>query len=167
MNADSRQEFFGTFNFKPAPTPGNPEGIFITDDWQKDNITMVEVPQLKGVKYTPGNQKIPWNVKILDQLLALFVAWETAGLLPLVLTWGGSWNPRYIRGSRTSLSNHSWGTAFDINAPWNGLGMRPALVGKPGSVRELVPLANEHGFYWGGHFSSRPDGMHFEAAKIL
>ncbi|MFC1534810.1 M15 family metallopeptidase [Thermodesulfobacteriota bacterium] len=23
------------------------------------------------------------------------------------------------------------------------------------------------GFYWGGHFKSRPDGMHFEVAKIL
>jgi len=29
-----------------------------------------------------------------------------------------------------------------------------------------VPLANEHGFYWGGHFRHRPDGMHFEIAVL-
>jgi hypothetical protein len=28
-----------------------------------------------------------------------------------------------------------------------------------------VPLAHEHGFYWGGHFSVR-DGMHFEVAQV-
>jgi len=40
------------------------------------------------------------------------------------------------------------------------------LVGQKGCVRELVPIAHENGFYWGGHFS-RLDGMHFEIAKIL
>ncbi len=167
MSQASRQTLFGSFAFKPASTPDNPEGILITDDWQRDNITMVEIPQLKTVKYTPGNQKIPWNTKATHQLAALFAAWEAAGLMSLVLTWAGSWNPRFIRGSRTTLSNHAWGTAFDINVPWNGLGARPALVGSKGTVRELVPLANAHGFYWGGHFKGRPDGMHFEVAKIL
>ena len=33
------------------------------------------------------------------------------------------------------------------------------------SVRELVPIAHDHGFYWGGHFS-RCDGMHFEVARV-
>lgn len=166
MDQASRQALFGSFAFKPAPTQGNPEGILILDDWQKDNISTIEVPQLRNVKYAPGNQKIAWNMKAMGQLLGLFAAWEKAGLMPLVLTWGGSWNPRFIRGSKTSLSNHAWGTAFDINVPWNGLGVRPALVGQMGSVRELVPLANEHGFYWGGHFKGRPDGMHFEVAEL-
>ena len=64
------------------------------------------------------------------------------------------------------LSNHAFGTAFDINVPFNPLGARPALIGKQGSVRELVPIANEHGFFWGGHFGKRPDGMHFEVAVL-
>jgi hypothetical protein len=35
-------------------------------------------------------------------------------------------------------------------------------------VRELVPIANAFGFYWGGHFGAgRVDGMHFEVAKVL
>lgn len=46
-------------------------------------------------------------------------------------------------------------------------GSRAALVGKRGSVRELVKIAATHGFYSGGFFRSRPDGMHFEAAKVL
>lgn len=37
-------------------------------------------------------------------------------------------------------------------------------MGKQGCVRELVEIATEQGFYWGGHFKSRPDGMHFEVA---
>ena len=59
------------------------------------------------------------------------------------------------------------GTAFDINVAWNGLGVQPALLGQKGSVRELVEIAFEHGFIWGGWFTNRPDGMHFEAYKVL
>jgi len=39
------------------------------------------------------------------------------------------------------------------------------LRGDKGSVRKLVPIANERGFYWGGRFSRR-DGMHFELAQL-
>jgi len=86
--------------------------------------------------------------------------------LPLVISWAGAFYPRFIRGSSSSLSNHSWGTAFDINAPQNWLGQQPAAEGKPGSLLRLVPIANKWGFFWGGHYNSRPDGMHFELAKI-
>ena len=49
------------------------------------------------------------------------------------------------------------------------------MIGQIGCVRELVPIANECGFYWGGHFGKevngkmvgRLDGMHFEIAKII
>ena len=54
-----------------------------------------------------------------------------------------------------ALSNHAWGTAFDINAKWNPFTHIPALVGSTGSVRELVKIANDFGFYWGGHFQQR------------
>jgi hypothetical protein len=65
------------------------------------------------------------------------------------------------------LSNHAFGGAFDINDQWNGLGETPALVGARGCVRELVEIANRFGFFWGGHYSHRPDGMHFEIARLL
>lgn len=162
-----RSETFGKFAFTPAPTSGNPEGIKITDDWVGKNLVNVVIPQLKGVIGAPGSTRVLIHKNIAHQLSGLFAAWEDAGLLPLVKTWAGSWNPRFIRGSRSVLSNHAWATAFDINVQWNMLGTMPALKGKTGSVRELVPLANEWGWSWGGHWFNRPDGMHFEASKVL
>ena len=166
----TRQELFGTFKYEPAGIPANPEAIKILGDWTSKNITKVKVPQLKKVPTAPGQIFI--HKAIADQFVGLFKAWEDEGLIHLVRTWAGSWVPRYVRGSRTYLSNHAWGTAFDINAPWNGLGKRPALVGRPGSVRELAPLAAEYGCFWGGWFgqvspNGRPDGMHFEFVKVL
>jgi hypothetical protein len=95
----------------------------------------------------------------------LWADWERAGLLHLVLTWHGSYVARFVRGSDRTLSNHAFGSAFDINFAWNKLGTVPALVGQKGTVRELVQIANDNGFYWGGHFK-RLDGMHFEVAQV-
>jgi hypothetical protein len=64
------------------------------------------------------------------------------------------------------LSNHAFGSAFDINAALNPLGAEPALPGTPGCVYDMVRIAHDHGFYWGGHFSKRRDGMHFEVAEV-
>lgn len=108
-----------------------------------------------------------FHKKAVEQLKALWAAWEEAGVLHRVLTYEGSYSPRFIRGSRETLSNHAYGSAFDINYQWNRLGAVPALEGQEGSVRELVDIANEHGFFWGGHFRGRADGMHFEVAKLL
>jgi hypothetical protein len=74
----------------------------------------------------------------------------------------------FVRGlaHRQVLSNHAFGTAFDINYAWNKLGAEPAVESMKGSVYPLIPLAHKHGFYWGGHFS-RKDGMHFEIAKVI
>lgn len=162
-----RQQLFGVFSYEPAPTLNNPEGIRIGGSWVNENITSVKVPQLIGVTGAPSSGVVPFHKKAAPQLVAMFAAWEAAGLLPLVRTFAGTWAPRFIRGSRTSLSNHAWATAIDLNAPWNGFQQRPALVGQMGSVRELVPIAVEHGFYWGGWFSGRPDGMHFEVCRLL
>jgi hypothetical protein len=64
-----------------------------------------------------------------------------------------------------AVVSNSWGTAFDINAKWNYLGARPALVGERGCVRELVEIANAQGWFWGGHYPDRKDGMHFELVQ--
>lgn len=174
LSLAERETLFGKFAFKPNPTTDNPEGITITDGWPSKNISTVEIPQLKGVRGAPSSGKIQFHTKAVPQLVALWQAWEDAGLLPHVQSWAGSWAPRFVRGSRSYLSNHASGTAFDINASFNPLGVVPALVGQKGSVRNLVPIANQHGFFWGGHFGSgsgqagsRSDGMHFEVAFIL
>jgi len=165
LSSTARRELFGIFAFRPAGLPNNPEAIVITDGWDKTNIVRAEIPQLVGIQGFAGRHA-SLHVKCADQIKAFFQAVQDEGLLGHVLTWGGSWAPRFVRGSRTYLSNHAYGTAFDINVPWNGLGVTPALKGRRGSVRELVPIAYRFGLYWGGHFT-RQDGMHFEVAKIL
>jgi hypothetical protein len=161
LSAAERSRVFGSFEFRPDPQPGNPEAIRITSRSADFRLVEVSLPQLVGVTGFPRSGKVPFHAKGADQLQALVTAWDRAGLLARVRSWAGTYVPRFVRGSRTSLSNHAWGTAFDINAAWNGLGVRPALVGQHGCVRELVALAVVHGFYWGGWFG-RPDGMHFE-----
>lgn len=100
------------------------------------------------------------------KLRGFFNEIEKQKMLSLLISYGGSYNARLIRGSKTALSNHCFGTAFDINMQWNQLDAEPIALGLKGSIRELVPLAHEYGFYWGGHFS-RKDGMHFEIAQLL
>ncbi len=169
IGARTRERLFGRFPYEPAPTRQNPEAIRILDDWEAENIQLITIPQLKGVPVfgRPGSGRLRFHRKAVEQLEGLWAAWEQAGLLHRVLTYDGAYNPRFIRGSRTTLSNHAYGSAFDINYRWNRLGAIPALEGREGSVRELVGIANEHGFFWGGHFQGRPDGMHFEVARLL
>ena len=164
-NTAERQKIFGKFKFVAAPLPGNPENIRITDDWESKNIVKVTIPQLVGVKGASASGTIRFHRMAAKQLVAMWDEWENAGLIDHVLSYSGSFVPRFIRGSKTVLSNHAFGTAFDINVPQNMLKATPALVGKTGSVRELVPIAHKHGFYWGGHFA-RLDGMHFEVAQV-
>ena len=95
-----------------------------------------------------------------------FKAWEDDGLIPKILHFNGSFNARTI-GTSTNPSNHTFGTAFDINAKWNPYRKQPAGIGKEGCLLELVPRASELGFFWGGFYSGRNiDGMHFEYAKL-
>ncbi|GAB3195268.1 hypothetical protein ABID22_003623 [Pontibacter aydingkolensis] len=158
----ARANVFGHFNYRHRPLPGNPENIEVLDNWASRHLVRVEVPQLIPIK---GSAGVYFHRRAADQLAQLWHDWEQAGLLHHVLTWEGAYAPRFIRGSRSILSNHAFGTAFDINYAWNKLGTQPALVGQKGSVRQLVNIAHQNGFYWGGHFN-RQDGMHFEIAWL-
>lgn len=141
--------------------------VTITNGWDREHLVDVYIPQLARIRGGNGG-RLRFHRIAAAQLQRLFAAWEAAGLLQLIKTFDGAWLARTIRLKPTVLSNHAYGTAFDINAAWNGLMRVAALVGQPGSVRELVPLANAHGFYWGGHWNfdgkGASDGMHFEWA---
>lgn len=153
----ARQALFGKFSYSLV---GDGSGeINITDNWESLNIVKCQIPFQNG-------KTVRMNKLIVPQFVALWKAWESAGLLGKVLTWDGGFVPRFVRGSTTLLSNHSWGTAFDLNSEWNGLGKQGALVDEKGSLRELVPFAYRYGFYWGRWFS-RQDAMHFEASRIV
>lgn len=179
LNYNDREKHFGHIECAPAPTPGNPEGVRVTNDFAK-NLVRIQVPQLakipgamfqgKIVGRGPKNGMVTLHERVAQPMLDLWNAWEDASLLHLVVTDAGMLVTRYVRGSLGVLSNHSYGTAFDINAPWNGLKRVPALLGAKGCVRELVKLANNYGWWWGGHGwppdYSRLDGMHFEFADV-
>jgi hypothetical protein len=69
---------------------------------------------------------------------------------------------RQVRGDALNLSNHSSGTAIDLNATKHPLG-------KVGTFPiEKVPmiraLAKKYGLIWGGDYRNRKDEMHFEIA---
>ena len=110
-----------------------------------------------------------FHKRSVHQFIGLWNSWENAGLLDRVLTFDGSFVPRFMRDTGNKrLSNHSWGTAFDINYKWNLLHETPAIIWEQGCVFELVHLAHRWGFFWGGHFKgNRVDGMHFEIARIV
>lgn len=164
LSLAQREAALGKIEWVHAPTPTDREHIRVTNGFTRENVVEAIVPQLvtAGVS-TTGRCWVHRRVR--DQLLGVFAAWEEAGLLGRVKSWGGVHNARLIRGSTTTLSNHAHGAAFDINMAWNPLNAAPAAAGTHGSVRELVPLANQWGWYWGGDFSRR-DGMHFEIADV-
>lgn len=71
---------------------------------------------------------------------------------------------RYVRNSKTSISNHSWGTAIDLTTA--------GILDKRGDglvqygMLLVAPIFNQFGWYWGAAFPTE-DGMHFEASKKL
>lgn len=162
----ARQAAFGKFNYIAAPVKGNKENISIQGDWARKNICVIELPQLIGIAGASASGKVQCHVAVADSIRFMFAEFEQEGLLDLIHTWDGSFCPRFQRGSATALSNHSFGTAFDINAQWNGLGKTPANEDQLGCVYQLAEIAKKHFWYWGGFFK-RPDGMHFEYARQL
>jgi hypothetical protein len=164
LSSAERESLFGKFSYVSAPTSSDPEAIKITDNWASSNIILATVPQLKHIA-SPG--KISVHKLASEQILGFFQAIEDNGMLSQLRTWGGCYNPRFARGSKQYLSNHAWGTAFDINVQWNMLGTIPALKNQVGSVREIATIATQFGLYWGGWFPNRPDGMHFEVYSLF
>lgn len=167
---DRRSEVFGTFEWQPTPTPGNPELIQILPEiprqppnWIKANVVSVEVPWLKetGLHRT-GEVQI--NKRLAKSFLALWDDWQSAQLLSRIKHWDGAFATRCVRG-HTYLSMHCYAAAFDMNTEFNPLGTIPVSIGELGCVRELVAAANARGWFWGGHFHGRLDGGHFEATE--
>ena len=78
--------------------------------------------------------------------------------------YDGGYNFRTMRGSN-NLSIHAWGAAIDLAPELNPLG-RPAGV-RPLMMPEAAVLAfRNEGWIWGGPWK-RPDGQHFQAARIV
>lgn len=185
--SDWRNTRFSCFRFvqKQNAYRDRPERIVIRGscdgriaDWTKANIIDFPSSAFSHADGYRGYFRIHRNAK--EALEELLHQWRSLDLLHLVISFAGAFDPRYIYGENPGngaqperrstetgkLSNHAFGSAFDINTTWNWISEVPAFCGRKGSVRELVASANAAGFYWGGHFGgNRIDGMHFELAR--
>ena len=67
---------------------------------------------------------------------------------------------RMVRGTTDKLSNHSSGTAIDLNATRHALGKVGTFPAE--KVPMIRALAKKYGLKWGGDYVNRKDEMHFE-----
>lgn len=121
----------------------------------RENIHTVTVPGT--------NVKLPVRVGAAGDLLIWAAARWHREVEPLHEGWNWGWAYRPIRGGG-ALSNHSSGTAIDLNAPAHGLGTPASASFKPAqiaAVRRIVSDA-KGALRWGGDYSGRTDPMHLE-----
>jgi hypothetical protein len=138
----------GTFNYtvlgggRVAPDPS----------WVSSHIATQQVPILGSVTC---------NRLIFPQLTAALTEVQARGLADKIhpSEYAGCYYPRFIAGT-TSLSNHSFGLALDLNTPGNQRG----TVGE--MDRSVVQIFKKWGFAWGGdwHYT---DPMHFEMNALV
>lgn len=121
------------------------------------NLVLWDVPTELEIGVIP--KRIYCNKDLIKPLEAAFKALIATGCVNELKTWDGCFNIRKKRGL-ASMSLHSWAIAIDVNAFENGLGVTPKLS------QQFVKCFTDNGFAWGGHWTKRVDGMHFELAKI-
>lgn len=137
----------GVFNYTPigggriAPEPS----------WVRTHIRTEVVPILG---------EVTCNKAIFPQLRAALAEVVAQGLESEINPgeYAGCYYPRFIAGS-TTLSNHSFGLALDLNVPGNQRG----TVGE--MDRDVVAIFKYWGFGWGGDWRYT-DPMHFELEQI-
>ena len=149
-------------------TTGSGGRLILPAEWISHNVGTVFIPELKGVQ-TYG-AKFSGNVRFytraIPQLKAAFAEVGRLGLAGKILHWDGSFVPRLKRGGSTP-SEHTFATAFDINAQWNGFKQKPAEPGAKGDLHTVAHVFKRFGFIWGGDWKNTPDGMHFQISRIL
>ena len=107
----------------------------------------------------------PFNVTGFDLAvkdLKTLIMPEIAKKYPtLKLSSAGMLCARLVRGSKSSISNHAWGTAIDlkIDGVLDERGDGKVQYG----LTLIAPIFNKHGWYWGAHFNTE-DGMHFDVS---
>ncbi|WP_300639993.1 M15 family metallopeptidase [Nocardioides sp.] len=138
----------GTFTYRPigggriAPDPA----------WVRANISTQVVPILGSV--TCNKAVFPQLRAALEEIVLSDLADEIN-----VDEYAGCYYPRFIAGS-TTLSNHSFGLALDLNVPGNQRGTVGSMH------RGIVDIFKRWGFNWGGDWAYT-DPMHFELARLV
>src|SRR5262245_32221515 len=140
ITTSQRDRYYGPIQYIPSPTPDNPEGIHITNDFQAKNITREFFPLI-------GTASI--HKLAAPSLRQALTEIERDGLGRYVTSYAGGYYPRFVRGSRSNLSSHSYGTSIDINASSNGQGTQGTQ-----EQEMLAPYFERNGWYWGKRFSN-------------
>jgi hypothetical protein len=119
--------------------------------WVAANIRTEAVPILGSVTC---------HADLFPQLRAALLEVQSRGLAAEIHPdeYAGCYYPRFIADT-TTLSNHSFGLALDLNVPGNGRG----TVGD--IDRDVVAIFKKWGFAWGGDWKYT-DPMHFELAEL-
>lgn len=126
-------------------------------DWIKGCYLPVGVtPYLKNSATGKPVERIYCNVDIHEPLLTALDAVLTAGCQSEFRTFDGCYNVRYIRGSTSVLSMHSYGIALDFNAATNPLG------GRSSWSDPFIRCWTDNGWIWGGDFKLRKDPQHYQ-----
>ena len=138
----------GTFNY----TVLGGGRIAPEQSWVSSHIATEPVPILGSMTC---------NRAMFPQLQAALTEIVDRGLAEVINPgeYAGCYYPRFIAGTQT-LSNHSFGLAFDINVPGNQRG----TVGE--IDRTVVSIFKRWGFAWGGDWGYT-DPMHFEMNAVV
>lgn len=151
-NNEQRFRHWGRFKYDQAFGTGL---IQIQDPWVNENIVPCTGTVGGFVRH------LCLHKRVIKDFEGFMRDVKKQDLEHLILQMDEGFEPRLMRGHDTTLSAHAFGIAFTINESFNRLGHTPAFIGQQGSVRELVEIAANHGWHWGG-WNRRREGGHFE-----
>lgn len=105
--------------------------------------------------------RLPVRQEIVPLVAGLVTELERTRMRPFTPGWSWGYNNRPIAGT-SKPSNHSRGTAIDLDAPENPYTTNPqATHTMPAGAADI---ARRWGFTWGGIWRPKRDYMHFEIA---
>ena len=135
--------------------------IEIDPQWSKANIVTITLPGL--------NRAVQVHRTAADNFIKAFTLIKngtavlngrTVSLLSLVKTMDGTWVPRHVNWNPSrGLSNHSWGTAIDINAANHFRYVNPGTERTDPNLILWEKAFKPAGFSWGNSYA---DAMHYE-----
>jgi hypothetical protein len=137
---------------------GSPRGSFSRDCQPVTNATLkrltvtADVGPFRVTGLSPAVESLKQVLmQIHEEQREVFGGLGTAGMLCA----------RLVRGSASSISNHSWGTAIDLtlNGILDARGDRARTTQR--GLALIAPIFNRNGWYWGAGFPVE-DAMHFE-----
>ena len=138
---------------------GSPRDSFSSDYQPMTNPTLkalIETRKVGPIEVTMVRPALDNLQRVLDRLKKsdpdIYAKVGTAGALCA----------RLIRGSSSSISNHSWGTAIDLTLEGRLDGF--ADGGTQFGLLILAEYFNDEGWFWGAAYN-REDSMHFEVGE--